>query len=879
MSAPELIKDFLEYFMANGHTLVPSSPLVPRDDPTLLFTSAGMVQFKPLFAGVMELPYRRAVTCQKCFRLTDLGNVGRTVRHLTFFEMLGNFSFGDYFKQEAIAFAMEFIREHLKLAETRLWATVYEEDEEAARLWEGFLPRERIVALGVKDNFWGPAGKTGACGPCSEIYWDMGSEFGCSRSECKPGCDCDRYLEFWNLVFPQFFKNEKGELEPLRNRGIDTGMGVERLAMIVEGAPGLFETSLFAPLLRMVKEVLEDEKLDALTGKILADHCRALCFLIADGVNPSNEGRGYVVRRLLRRAALFAHLAGHQESFIARLASPIIDLYHDRYPELLDRASHISTVLAQEEEGFARTLQAGLNQLTAMMERAREESLGILSGSDVFLLHDTYGFPPELTAELLHREGMNWDETGYAAEMEKQRSRSRAGSGLGKLSATHFDEMLGAPPPSLFIGYEQVGCESIVQGLFNEDGEVLDHLDGGTGWVAFTPTPFYAEGGGQVADAGELTWQMGSANIIDVKKTPAGWHLHRVEMKQGELMPGQKVWAQIDLERRRDIERHHTATHLIHRALRQILGPDAVQAGSLVAPDRLRFDFHFSRKLTADELQRVEEHANRDVWDDLPVAWEQMPMDKARNLGAMALFGEKYGDVVRVVSVVGEEPRNLVCAEFCGGTHVRYTGEIGQILILSEEAVAAGVRRIEAVAGKAAYEWIKMIRNKIVHVSSELEIPLHQFEERILNLYKEHEKDRKLLADLEMHIATEITGHANDRDEIVGDIIIYSRYREGIKREALREVADFFRSQRNKAIVLVGAPSDDGKLMLVLAISKDLVTSYNANSLLQDLVIPLGGKGGGKADFAQGGSPNPKWFASIAIELINIIKKSAESNK
>ncbi len=867
MSAPELIKDFIDYFVAKGHILVPSSPLVPRDDPTLLFTSAGMVQFKQLFAGVMELPYRRAVTCQKCFRLTDLGNVGRTVRHLTFFEMLGNFSFGDYFKEEAIAFAMEFIRQHLKLDENRLWATVYEEDEEAARLWEGYLPRERIVALGAKDNFWGPAGRTGACGPCSEIYWDMGAELGCDRSDCKPGCDCDRYLEFWNLVFPQFFKNEKGELEPLRNRGIDTGMGVERLAMIVEGAPGLFETSMFAPLLRTVKEVLQDDKLDALTAKILADHCRALCFLIADNVTPSNEGRGYVVRRLLRRAALFAHLAGHQQPFIAKIASPIIDLYHDRYPELLARSSHIATVLQNEEEGFARTLQAGLNQLGELIKHAREENLGVLSGSDVFLLHDTYGFPPELTAELLHNEGINWDEAGYSAEMEKQRSRSRAGSGLGKLSATHFDEMLGAPPPSVFIGYEQVGCETTVQGLFSEDGDARESLTGGAGWVAFAPTPFYAEGGGQVADNGELTWQMGSAKVTDVKKTPAGWHLHRVEMTQGELIPGQKIWAQIDLERRRDIERHHTATHLIHRALRQILGPDAVQAGSLVAPDRLRFDFHFSRKLTVDELRQVEELANRDVWDDLPIAWEQMPMDKARTMGAMALFGEKYGETVRVVSVVGHESKDLVCAEFCGGTHVRYSGEIGQILILAEEAVAAGVRRIEAVAGKAAYEWISGVREQMNGVVAEMEVPLPLLSEKIVRLKSDYDVLRKKSADLEKKLATGGASHEGDREEQVGAFHLFLRYREGVSRDVLREMVDSLRNQKQQTVVLAGGVGDDGKLMLILALSRD-ITNLDAGKLLSEIIAAHGGKGGGRADFAQGAVPDPKLWQEITGALV-----------
>lgn len=869
MTDRRLVTQFIDYFADRNHVLVPSSPLVPKDDPTLLFTSAGMVQFKPLFAGVVQLPYRRAVSCQKCFRLTDVENVGRTMRHLTFFEMLGNFSFGDYFKEQAIAFAWEFIAE-LGIDVNRLWATIFQDDDESARLWESYLPAGRIVRLGAKDNFWGPAGKTGACGPCSEIYYDMGEKFGCGKSTCAPGCDCDRYLEFWNLVFPQFFKNDKGELEPLKNRGIDTGMGVERLTMIVEGAEGLFESSVFRGLRTAAHEVFEGRELDPMVEKVLADHSRALCFLLAEGVNPSNEGRGYAVRRLLRRASLMAYRAGQTTPFLSRMVGPVVDKYGEQYPELKNRSNHIATVLAAEEEGFARTLAAGLGRLRDELETAIKTRRPI-SGEAVFQLHDTYGFPPELTAELAEAEGVTWDQSGYEREMEGQRTRSRAGSTLGKLSATHFDEQLGTAPEGVFLGYDADAAEVVVKGLFSPEGEQLTELAGNRGWVALVPTPFYAEAGGQVADQGELIWMHGQVRVLDVRKTPGGWYLHLVEVLEGSLHTEMSVWAKVDLIRRRAIERNHTATHLIHRALRMVLGPEAVQAGSLVAPDRLRFDFHFNRKLTPEELAAVEERANADVLSDIPIHWELLPIAEARERGAMALFGEKYGDTVRVVTLAEETSDEIRCVELCGGLHVRRTGEIGQIVILGEEAIAAGTRRIEAVSGTSARDYNLTLKALLEKTAEALDTTPALLPERASKILAETSDLKRKLAEMERKLLSGDTPATGDREELVGDIKVLIRRRDGVSRDALRELVDELRNNHEKTAILAGSRVDDGSMALILATSKDIAERVNAGKLLGMMLSEVGGKGGGRADFAQGGVANvDAWDKLIAALLTKI---------
>ncbi|NNF05828.1 MAG: alanine--tRNA ligase, partial [Candidatus Eisenbacteria bacterium] len=695
LSTQEIRDQFTKFFVEREHRRVSSSPLVPADDPTLLFTSAGMVQFKAMYAAKGDLEYRRATTVQKCFRATDLEQVGQTPRHLTFFEMLGNFSFGDYFKREAIHWAWEFITEVLEMDTEGLWVTVYLEDDEAYDIWhkEIGVPTNRLVRLGDEDNFWGPAGASGACGPSSEIYMDLGEAKGCGGKECKPGCDCDRFQEFWNLVFPQYDQAPDGSRAPLANRGIDTGMGLERLAQLLQNVDSVFETDGFRPIRDVAMDLIEfdlDQEKHRTTLNILTEHARSVTMLFHEGVYPSNEGRGYVARRILRRAVRRGKMMGLNEPFLYKLTSAAIDSLIEAYPELAESRDRIAKMCKAEESRFFETLETGLRRFEELVQKTKAEGSTELNGRDVFTLYDTFGFPVDMTEEMAAEQGFTLDTPGFEKAMEEQVERSRANAPFNN------DDQEAEPwtwlrdesaKHSQFTGYDTLSLDVTVVAK-RKVGDVWEFL--------LESTPFYAEGGGQVADRGWLRSGENELEIIGVQKR-GGLHLHRAKVSRGQF-EGDQWTASVDESARRSTERNHTATHLLHAALKRVVGDHVTQAGSLVSPDRLRFDFNHFSALTEAQIQDIENDVNRAVLSDFVVERAITSMDEARASGAVAMFGEKYGDEVRQVFVAGSGAKE-VSRELCGGCHVRRTGEIGLFRIVSEESVAAGIRRVEATTG------------------------------------------------------------------------------------------------------------------------------------------------------------------------------------
>jgi len=693
MKTDEIRRRFLEFFERRGHVIVPSDSLVPQNDPTLLFTGAGMNQFKEMFLGKGKLEFRRAASCQKCLRTADIEKVGKTSGHLTFFEMLGNFSFGDYFKREAIEWAWEFVTEELKLPPDKLAATVYKDDDESYQIWRDVIgiPADRIYRFGEEENFW-PAnapsqGPNGVCGPCSEIHFDRGSSVGCGRAECNPGCDCDRYVEVWNLVFTQFDRRDGGVLEPLPQKNIDTGMGLERTAALMQGKILALENDVFMPLIEEAARAIGAEyRSDSESGarfRRIADHARAVTFCIADGVMPGNEGRGYVVRRLLRRAVADGWQLGCRNSFIHRLVPVVAQTMGAAYPEVAERAANIERVIQAEEERFLETIQNGWREMQERIEALKKSGAKVMSGKEAFYLADTLGFPLEFTEMLLAQEGLEVDRKGFEEEMARQRERSRATS---QISQAIFDlgplgEIKGEVPPTEFLGYEQLECKGKVLALL-KDEKPVQSADGGEVAVILDRTPFYGEAGGQVGDTGAIKAPTGELRVRDCKRAD-GYILHIAEIASGRISVGEEVTASVDAERRRAIMRNHTATHLLHYALREVLGKHVEQSGSLVEPERLRFDFTHFAQVKPEEIERITEIVNRRILEDAPVNATEMTLTEAKQRGAIALFGEKYGEIVRVVEI-GDFSKEL-----CGGTHCRRTGEIGLFRIISEQSVAS----------------------------------------------------------------------------------------------------------------------------------------------------------------------------------------------
>ncbi|GAF24774.1 alanine--tRNA ligase [Neomoorella thermoacetica] len=873
MTGNELRERFLKFFASKGHTIVHSSSLVPANDPTLLFTNAGMVQFKDVYLGLDRRPFTRATTAQKCVRAggkhNDLDTVGRTARHHTFFEMLGNFSFGDYFKREAITYAWEFLTRVLELPPERLWVTVYQEDDEAYQLWQEIagIPAERIVRMGEKDNFWA-MGDTGPCGPCSEIIYDRGPEHACSSTPCALGaCDCDRWLEIWNLVFMQYERDSNGNLSPLPRPSIDTGMGLERVASVLQGVDSNFDTDLIAPLIKAVEKITGrtyDPGEAGFPFRVIADHARSCTFLIADGILPGNEGRSYVLRRILRRAARFGKALGIDEPFLYRLVDTVVAIMGGAYPEVAEQQEHIARVIEQEEIRFHETLNDGLKVLNGILERARQEGREVVSGLEAFTLYDTYGFPLDLTEEIAGEGGFKVDRDGFEKAMAAQRERARAAREDVKAYdfALAFAGALEDISGTAFTGYDQLEDKGTVLALFQEGARVTSLEANATGYVVLDRTPCYPEGGGQVGDRGELKWSGGQARVEDTRRLPDGKIVHQINVTAGTLVVGQEVEIAVDRERRQATARNHTVTHLLHRALKNILGEHVNQAGSLVTPERLRFDFTHFAPLTGEELRAVEAEVNQKILANLPVTTLETSYQEAKAMGATALFGEKYGERVRVVKI------DAYSMELCGGTHLGSTSEAGSFRLVSESGIGAGVRRVEAVTGAAALEMALQDRQELATIAGLLKVPPAQATQRVRHLLEQNKENERELAQLRNELASYTIDKLLDRVQEVAGVPVLPARVQITDPEALREMAERLRSRLGSGVVVLGS-QHDGRVNFVAMVSKDLVQrGIHAGNLLREVARIASGGGGGRADMAQAGGKDPgKLDQALAYSL------------
>src|SRR5882724_6725046 len=874
-SVNDIRSTFLNYFAENGHEIVPSSPLVPRNDPTLMFTNAGMVQFKNVFTGVEKRPYQRATTSQKCVRAggkhNDLDNVGYTARHLTFFEMLGNFSFGDYFKERAIELAWNLITKDFGLKKDKLLVTVYHTDDEAAGLWKkiaGFGD-DRIVRIPTSDNFWA-MGDTGPCGPCSEIFIDRGEHIW-GGPPGSPEEDGDRFLEFWNLVFMQFEQVTKEERLPLPRPSIDTGLGLERMACILQGVDSVFETDLFRNLIDATASALghAPQEQTAASFRVIADHLRASSFLIADGVLPSNEGRGYVLRRIMRRAMRHAQLLGARDPLMYRLVWALVREMGQAYPELLRAERLIEETLRLEETRFRKTLERGLAILDEKSAGLKKGDM--FDGDTAFTLYDTYGFPLDLTQDALKSRGIGVDQSAFTDAMNRQREKARAawaGSGEAASENVWFPlrEKLGA---NEFLGYETESAEGVVGALVKDGNEVESLKMGETGAIVLNQTPFYAESGGQVGDTGVMTGDGVRFRVTDTQKKAGDLFVHLGTVEQGTLKPGTALALEVDHTRRASIRAHHSATHLLHEALRQVLGDHIAQRGSLVAPDRLRFDFVHPKPITPEELSRIEDIANDVVLQNDEVTTRLMGLDDARDAGARALFGEKYGDEVRVVSMgssAREHGQNALgwSVELCGGTHVRRTGDIGLISVTGESAVASGVRRIEALTGNHARRHANETMALAKSAATELRTTLDDMPARIASLMEERKKLERDLSEARKKLAMGGGAQASHGSAAgangvreVGNVKLMARAVEGIEMKDLKSLVDDGKKQLGSGVVAIVAVTEDGKAGVVVGVTSDLTSRYNAVDLVRVASEALGGKGGGgRPDMAQAGGPD-----------------------
>ncbi len=846
MTSNELRKAFLDFFSEHGHEVVTSSPLVPGNDPTLLFTNAGMVQFKDVFLGDEKRNYSTAASSQRCVRAggkhNDLENVGYTARHHTFFEMLGNFSFGDYFKREAIQYAWDFLTKTLGLPEERLWVTVFEDDDEAADIWlkEMKVDPSRFGRLGAKDNFWA-MGDTGPCGPCSEIFFDHGESVA-GGPPGSPDEDGDRYVEIWNLVFMQFDRSSDGKMAPLPKPSVDTGMGLERIAAVMQHVNSNYQIDLFANLIKATADALGVENDGSSSLNVIADHIRACSFLIVDGVLPGNEGRGYVLRRIIRRAIRHGKKLGMDDLFFYKLVAPLVREMGDAYPELVKAQAHVEKVLTKEETRFAETLDQGMEILEAAIADLDGERL---PGDVVFKLYDTYGFPVDLTADIARERDLSVDEKGFEEAMEAQRERARAASKFGVASG----DALKIDAQTEFLGYSDTEAVSEIVALF-KDGSAVDQLDDGDeGAVVLASTPFYAESGGQIGDQGILVSDGKLFRVDDTQKSGAA-NVHFGSVEQGTLNVGDTLEAVVDADRRQAIRLNHTATHLMHAALRQVLGDHVTQKGSLVAPDRLRFDFSHYEGVTPEQLHEIEGLVNAEIRKNVATDTDLMTYDDAIESGAMALFGEKYGDKVRVLRL-GD-----FSVELCGGTHVERTGDIGVFKITHEGGVASGVRRIEAVTGGGALAWIDANQKALSDLSGMLRSTPDQAASKVEQLLA-HNRD------LEKRLATAkhalITGQASDQEDNVreiGGIKVLAGRMDGVDAKSLREAVDRVKDKLGNAVVVLGSV-DDGKVHLAAGVTKNNIDKIKAGDLIKPIAEQVGGKGGGRPDFAQAGGNDP----------------------
>jgi len=877
VTGKELRNKFIKYFESKGHTHVPSSSLVPHNDPTLLFTNAGMNQFKDVFLGLEKRPYNRAVSSQKCVRAggkhNDLDTVGRTARHHTFFEMLGNFSFGDYFKRDAITFAWEFLTKEIGLPEDKLYITIYKDDEEAFKLWQELtpVPEERIIRLGEKDNFWS-MGDTGPCGPCSEILIDRGEEKKCDALECAIGkCDCDRWLEIWNLVFMQYNRDEDGTMTPLPRPSIDTGMGLERITSVVQNVDSNYDTDLIKPLIKEVEKICGQKYIADHRGfpfRVIADHARSCTFLISDGVLPSNEGRGYVLRRILRRAVRFGKVLGIDKPFLYLMCPVVKDLMIDAYPELEDNLDYVQRVIRMEEERFHETINEGIKLVNEMVAKIKNEGRSEISGQEAFTLYDTFGFPIDLTQDIAEEQGLTVDGEGFNKAMDEQRERARNAQKdvrAWDLAITVADQ-LGSLPKSKFVGYESLKTDSIIQGIISDGKKVSQASDDSLVFVVLDQTPFYPEGGGQVGDKGVMFAEEGQINVEKTLKLPDGKIVHEGKVT-GIVREGNLVKAEVATNLRKATARNHTATHLLHKVLKEVLGEHVNQAGSLVEPNRLRFDFSHFSQVTKEELEHIEERVNNEILAAHKVSTFETSLEEAKKLGATALFGEKYGDSVRCVQA------GTFSLELCGGTHVAGTSEIGLIKILSEGAVAAGVRRIEAVTGDKALELIKVREKQLNDAARSLKVNPKDLAEKVDQLLSQLKENEKELEKLQAQISKQQVNDLLKNTIEVKGVKVLAAEVNATDMNNLRSIADMFRDKLGSGVVVLGAKNAD-KVNFVAAVTKDLIKrGIHAGTIIRQVAQKAGGGGGGRPDMAQAGGKDVEQLRAALSLVENLVSQ------
>ncbi|MGE5575720.1 MAG: alanine--tRNA ligase [Syntrophothermus sp.] len=867
---------FLKFFESKGHKRLPGASLVPKDDPTLLLTGAGMVPFKPYFLGKAKPESTRVTTCQPCMRTPDIDNVGKTDRHGTFFEMLGNFSFGDYFKEDAIPWAWEFVTQHLKIPKEKLWVTIYLDDDEAFEIWNKKVgvPAERIVRLGKDTNFWEIG--VGPCGPCSEIFVDRGPGYGCGEPDCDIECGCDRFMEIWNLVFIQYHKDENGEYHLLPKKSIDTGMGLERTAAYLQGETSLLEVDHIKPIVERIAGLAgtrygADPKND-ISIRVITDHARGVTFMVKDGILPDNEGRGYVLRRLLRRAVRYGRLLGIEGSFLPKVVQVVIDQMQGAYPELRERQDYILRVIAQEEQHFQATLDQGISLLSEIIGKIKARGGREVEGQDAFRLHDTYGFPLELTKEIAAENGLNVDEAGFAQAMEQQRQRARAARQetgyLGKESAIYA--LLGQRLSTEFVGYERTEVESKIVTMVKDGQEITEAVAGQEVEIILDVTPFYAESGGQVADTGTITGIDGQLKVDHVRKPVEPLFVHKGLVTAGRLRVGELVLASVYGRDRLATARNHSATHLLHKALKLVLGNHANQAGSLVAPGRLRFDFTHFAPLSDEELFAVEKIVNEKVMENLPITTEVTTLEQAMRMEATALFGEKYGEVVRVVSM-GD-----FSTELCGGTHLKATGQIGLFKILSENGIAAGTRRIEAVTGKGALEEMDAREKALQALCDKLKATPETVVERVEKLLSDYKEAEREMALFKQKMAVNKVGELlNQATEVAGVKAVVAAV-EHMDAEALRNMGDQLRARLGSGVVVLGT-AESGKVSLVAMATPDAVSrGVHAGNLLKAAAQVAGGGGGGRPDMAQAGGKNPAKLTAALAKARDLIRQQLQ---
>lgn len=872
MGVNEIREKFLSFFESKNCLRLGSFPLIPKNDASLLLINSGMAPMKMWFQNPETAPRRRVTTCQKCIRTGDIENVGKTARHGTFFEMLGNFSFGDYFKHEATAWAWEFFTKVMEIPAERLWISVYENDDEAKDIWinEVGIDPSHIVKLGKDDNFWEHG--TGPCGPCSEIYFDRGEEYGCGSPTCGVGCDCDRFMEVWNLVFTQFDKDEDGNYNPLPNPNIDTGMGLERLAVVMQGVDNLFEVDTVQDVMKHICSIAgieykKDEKKDV-SLRVITDHIRSTVMMVSDGVIPSNEGRGYVLRRLLRRAARHGKLLNIDRQFLFEVADTVIDCSKDAYPELEEKREYIKKIIKKEEERFDATIDNGIVVLNGYIEEAKKNGAKSLTGEEAFKLHDTYGFPLDLTIEMAQEQGLEVDVDGFNAAMQEQKEAARNARADG--SSWDADETyeFENAEPTVFVGYDTLETEAKVVGIVVEDEGVCDEIiENQSGFIVTDKTPFYAEMGGQVGDIGTIAVNGKIATVVNTTKTDDGYYLHEVNVQLAPIKLGDTVTMSVDKSNRMAVCRNHTATHILDKALRDVLGSHVAQAGSLVTADRLRFDFSHFEAMTSEQIKQTEEIVNQKILESIDVNVQELPIDEAKKLGAIALFGEKYGDIVRVVSV-GD-----YSVEFCGGTHLANSAQCGLFKIVSEGGVAAGVRRIEAVTGKGVLEYIKNNDALIANTAAALKTnQIHEIDKRAESVMTQSRELEKQIDDFKQKMAAAKANNIMAGRKHIGDIQLFTAQVDGMGADEMKAMADKIKAEVPNSVAVMGALTD-GKITFVAMASKDAVKmGIHCGQIIKEITAIAGGRGGGKPDMAQGGGSDASKIDDALAKVDEIVE-------